>query len=642
MCRVGYTREMCEGSGCRTKKLALAFGSSIVSTPVQAVGQSHTNISPSPNVVAEPTNPLLAFSVEALHRAYQKQDFDQMSEQFLAVIDHCRNITYYILDAPTKQALNTFVKQLLYFLSQEDFLLTDAYASRFIDANGVIANIVAISDFGTSDPFVRILLRQQRNFTKLLTLYSARNRVKIDRRLLFGTSPALATQWYYCFTEGYRNGCADEVTLQNLREHIAYEDDRISGINSFTHHAYFGSTYIDHEGDYLVKQRINRLFQATPLCAQPIRNTPKKDRIAVLTSMWFRRQSVYRSQRPFMEALAKDHELVLIALGRPRDDLDTSLFKEVRHYDASADASDVSSIQGNDFAMAYFPDIGMSIESIILANMRIAPIQVTNYGHPVSTFGAKIDYWIGGQETEAVERAREHYSERLVLIPGCAQAPVPLDYQLQYPQLPPSPVIINCTWSGQKINSDHLRRLRTIADRAETPVMFHFFPGGAILGNGYIPLEQAIKSILGEERVQVMPDLPFDQYMPVLEAAHFALDAHPFGGYNTAVDLLTLRKPIVTLAGNRFYNNSTAYLLGRVGLEELITRSEQEYVDLGVRMIDNAEYRNRMIRRLKTADIAATVLSHEHVPAFVRAIDYLLEHHTTLVTKASREPILID
>ena len=606
-----------------------------------------TNVPAVETAAPAAANPLLAFSEAELHKAYREQAYDRMSEQFLAVIDHLRNITYYALDIPTKHALNSFVKHFLYFLSQEDFILSDAYASRFIDANGVIANIVAMSDFGTTDPHLRILLGQQRNFTKLLALYSARNKVKIDRKLLFGTSPALATQWYYCFTEGYRNGCADETTLANLREHIAYEDDRIIGINSFTHHAYFGATYIDHERDYLVKQRINKLFQATPLCSQPIRNTPasspnKRKRIAVLTSMWFKRQSVYRSQQPFIEALAKDHDLLLVQLGRERNDFDTSLFQEVRHYDASKDASDIKAIQDNDFAMAYYPDIGMSIESIILANMRIAPIQVTNYGHPVSTFGSKIDYWIGGQETEVIDRAREHYSERLVLIPGCAQAPVPLEYQLQYPQLPTSPVIINCTWSGQKINSDHLLRLKKIADRATTPVKFHFFPGGAILGNGFIPLDRAIKNVLGEERVQVLPDLVFEQYMPALEVAHFALDAFPFGGYNTAVDLLTLRKPIVTLAGNRFYNNSTAYLLGTIGLEELITRSEQEYIDLGVRMIDNSDYRDRMIRRLKTADLTTTVLSHEHVPAFVRAIDHLLENHETLAKQTGREPIIVN
>ncbi len=124
--------------------------------------------------------------------------------------------------------------------------------------------------------------------------------------------------------------------------------------------------------------------------------------------------------------------------------------------------------------------------------------------------------------------------------------------------------------------------------------------------------------------------------------AHFALDAFPFGGYNTAVDLLSLRQPIVTMAGNRFYNNSTAYLLNRMDLGELVTQTPQEYIDLAVRMIDNPDYRSRMIRRLKTADLNNTLLSHEHVPAFVRAIKHLLENHQTLKKDSKRCPISID
>jgi len=59
-------------------------------------------------------------------------------------------------------------------------------------------------------------------------------------------------------------------------------------------------------------------------------------------------------------------------------------------------------------------------------------------------------------------------------------------------------------------------------------------------------------------------------------------------------------------------------------------------------MIDNPDYRDRMIRRLKTADLATTVLSHEHVPAFVRAIDHLLENHDRLAKQSGREPIIIN
>lgn len=587
-------------------------------------------------------SPLIAFDASLLHTAYAEKDFDRICNDFLVVLEHLRGVTYYSLDRAATHALNAFVKQLLYFFTQPDFTIPDSRASKFIDLNGVISNAVAMSDFGNTDPYVRILLGQERNFTKLLALYSARNSFSIDRKLLFAASPTLATQWYFCFTEGYRNGCASENTLSQLRQHIAYEDDRLIGINSFTHHAYFGATYIDHEHDYLVKQRINRLFQSTPLCGKNIRNTPKNKRIAVLTSMWFPRQSVYRSQHPFLAHLAQTYELVLVHLGHRRDDLDTDLFTEVRYYDAGNDANNLEAVDPNDFAMAYFPDVGMSIESIILANMRIAPIQVSNYGHPVSTFGSRIDYWIGGQDTEQADRAREHYSERLVLIPGCAQAPVPLEYQRQYPTLSESPVVVNCTWSGQKINSEHLQRLKAIANSCHTPVVFHFFPGGAVLGNAYIPLKRSIEEALGASRVKVMPSLEYEAYMQQLEAAHFAIDAYPFGGYNTAVDLLTLQMPIVTLRGNRFYNQSTAYLLSTVELNELIATTDEEFILTAIRMIDDREFRDRMRRRLKTADLHTTVLSHQHVPAFGRAIEHILEHHDELSRQVKRDAVFVN
>ncbi|MGB0183929.1 MAG: hypothetical protein ACPF9Q_00760 [Opitutales bacterium] len=601
-----------------------------------------TQKTPAAQAKPKTPSPLTEFSVEQLHAAYRKSDFDSMSKQFLDVIVHMQQVTYYALPPEEKQALNRFVMHFLYFMSLEDFILGDAYAAQMIPLNATIANIVAMSEFRNTDPFVQILLGQQRNFSKLLVLYSVHNHTPINRKALFDANPALATLWYYSFGESYRNGCADPLTLQNLRTHINYEDDRLTGINGLSHHIYFGATYIDHEKDYLVKQRINRLVQQTPLCETEITNKPKKGRIAVLTSMWFTRQSVYRSQFPFLKALSEKYDLVLIKLGNKDKKTDDSIFSEVRHFNVTSDASDLSAIKDNDFEMAYFPDIGMSIESILLANMRIAPIQVSNYGHPVSTFGAKIDYWIGGQETEDPERALEHYSERLVLIPGCAQAPVPLDYKLNYPTLPENPILINCTWSAQKINHEHLLRLREIQERAENHVIFRFFPGGACLSNGHIPLQSAISKILGKEHVQVLPNFDFENYMKNLEMAHFALDAYPFGGYNTAVDLLSLRQPIVTMAGNRFYNNSTAYLLNRMDLGELVTQTPQEYIDLAVRMIDNPDYRSRMIRRLKTADLDNTLLSLEHVPAFVRAIDHLIENHETLKKDSKRSPIIID
>lgn len=103
-------------------------------------------------------NPLEAFDPAVLHDDYGRHDFDAMSRRFLEVLEHLHSVTYFAIDKPTTHLLNTFVKHFLYFLSQEDYVLSDAYASRFIDFNGVIANAVSMSEFGSTDPFVRILL----------------------------------------------------------------------------------------------------------------------------------------------------------------------------------------------------------------------------------------------------------------------------------------------------------------------------------------------------------------------------------------------------------------------------------------------------------------------------------------------------
>ena len=43
---------------------------------------------------------------------------------------------------------------------------------------------------------------------------------------------------------------------------------------------------------------------------------------------------------------------------------------------------------------------------------------VSGYGHPVSTFGGEIDYFMGSAAAELPELATQFYSERLVLMPG--------------------------------------------------------------------------------------------------------------------------------------------------------------------------------------------------------------------------------
>src|SRR5262249_15113263 len=121
--------------------------------------------------------------------------------------------------------------------------------------------------------------------------------------------------------------------------------------------------------------------------------------------------------RGFVESLQGYH-LTLLRLGN-KGEPDLGPFQEVVsvQFDRSG-ALDVRPVLENEFALAYFPDVGLTAQSVLLANLRLAPVQIASMGHSVSSWGAEIDYWVSGAAVERPEDPGRNYSERLVLLPG--------------------------------------------------------------------------------------------------------------------------------------------------------------------------------------------------------------------------------
>jgi len=64
--------------------------------------------------------------------------------------------------------------------------------------------------------------------------------------------------------------------------------------------------------------------------------------------------------------------------------------------------------------IAFFPDIGMSTEFYFLSFIRFAKIQITSWGHPVTTSNNSIDYFLSSKLLET-ENSTEKFSEKLIL-----------------------------------------------------------------------------------------------------------------------------------------------------------------------------------------------------------------------------------
>ncbi len=581
------------------------------------------------------------FKSNRLAKLYFQKKWDDLSQDLIKFLIDFDQHTFLELNSKQQYEIDSFVKDFLYFFTQADYIISDVYSAQFIRFNGLISNVVAISRFKTTDHHLHLLKQQPNNFVKILTLYSARNTRQFSVKSFFDTSTALSSLWYCHIFDIYYSLCADEQGYGFLQQHIRDFDARITQFSNF-HHMSFSATYIDPQADRMLKEKINQYVQKNLVQSVQIISSPKSNRVAVISGNWFPRHSVYRNQRYFIEALKGNFELILVAFGNTKKALHTDLFDQVIELNTVNGVLDVSPIEKNEFNLVYFPDVGMNLESIVLSNLRLAPIQVTSYGHSVSTFGSQIDYFIGGAAVEKLEKLQTRYSERVVLIPGLGITNTRPQYQPKGLVPNNEPLIINCSWYSQKANFPMLTVLKKIAETAKSPIIFRLFSGSGLgQQNNYLPFLHSVHRLIDPAMVQVIPPQPYETYMALMEQGDFCLDAFHFGGCNTVIDALYLGKPIVTWEGSHWYNRIGSAILRELGLEELISQNEIDYIDTAIKLVQSPKYRQTVQAKILQLDLDKLIFNPQTSYCFKQAISLLINHHHQLSNSPRKTPILI-
>jgi len=74
-----------------------------------------------------------------------------------------------------------------------------------------------------------------------------------------------------------------------------------------------------------------------------------------------------------------------------------------------------------------------------------------------------------------------------------------------------------------------------------------------------------------------------------MQKADLYLDTIGFSGFNTAMQALECHLPVVTMEGARLRGRLASGTLNKMGLPELICKTEVAYIDLVVKLIQNPE-----------------------------------------------------
>ena len=231
-------------------------------------------------------------------------------------------------------------------------------------------------------------------------------------------------------------------------------------------------------------------------------------------------------------------------------------------------------------------DVGMDPLTALLGHARLAPLQATTWGHPVTTGAPELDLFFTMQGALSPGEQAQ-FSERLVALsrPNLAferqPQPAPLDRAAL--GLPPTGRLYGCPQSAFKLHPDFDAALFGVLDAD---------PDGVLLlhGGGPAAWRAALTARLGAARPELMPrvrwmgKVPKAQYLAVLAALDVMLDPFPFGGGNTTLEAIAVGTPVVTLPPPMLRGQLAACFLREINVTDGIAVDLADYIRTAVHL----------------------------------------------------------
>ncbi|MBL6949002.1 MAG: tetratricopeptide repeat protein [Rhodospirillales bacterium] len=250
----------------------------------------------------------------------------------------------------------------------------------------------------------------------------------------------------------------------------------------------------------------------------------------------------------------------------------------------------------------FYPDIGMDPFTYFLAFARLAPVQVTSWGHPDTTGIPNLDYFLScrGIETEG---SSDQYSETL----ACLKDPPTYYYKPDAPSrtftradfgLPEQGALYLCPQTLFKIHPEFDGVLGEILERdpAGHLVLIDDPFGGHWRDLLMRRFEKSFPESAG--RVRFVAKMPLQDFFGLLLCADAVLDLPTFSGGNSSIEAFSLGAPIVAWPGRFARGRVTAAYYRQMGVEDLIASGREEYVDLALRLAGDESHRNEMKARI--------------------------------------------
>jgi len=258
-------------------------------------------------------------------------------------------------------------------------------------------------------------------------------------------------------------------------------------------------------------------------------------------------------------------------------------------------------IQEDKLHVLIFPEFGMDPTTLQLGCLRLAPVQITSWGHPNTSGLPTIDYYLSSDLMEP-ENAQEHYTEKLVRLPNLSINYTPLAIEAKAISkkdigITDNEIMLWCCQSLFKYLPNHDDVFPRIAKEL-TNSKFVFIQHKS----EYVTevFRQRLRDAFEEFGLNYqnhcifLPGMDIRTFTGTAAIADVFLDSIGWSGCNSTLEAIAHNIPVVTIPGELMRGRHSMAILKMMGIEETIASSKEEYVEIAIRLGRDAQYRQHI------------------------------------------------
>eukprot|EP01029_Cantina_marsupialis_P022777 TRINITY_DN5580_c0_g2_i1.p1 TRINITY_DN5580_c0_g2~~TRINITY_DN5580_c0_g2_i1.p1 ORF type:complete len:723 (+),score=160.01 TRINITY_DN5580_c0_g2_i1:46-2214(+) len=271
-------------------------------------------------------------------------------------------------------------------------------------------------------------------------------------------------------------------------------------------------------------------------------------------------------------------------------------------------------IRSEDIELVIFPDICMHYSTWVMAHFRSAPVQAVTMNNGFTSGSSTMDYVLSTYEAEP-ENGADFYTEELKTLHGSyVFSPVTTTEVIvarELEELMASPLCNGEPCKRFYVSVQSTSKYSPMFDEAlidlltKDPEGLHIYLQG-LVPNAEATLEKRRNMLIPAHiRSRMVPfgykdkTLPIPFFFGLQHAATVVLDTFPFGGGLTSVEAFITGTPVITMWSPSRSGRLTGSFYKLMGLGDYVANSEEEYVDMAIRIAKSQEIRDEISEVIK-------------------------------------------